>query len=117
MMIKLRYVVIFIFLGCASLHAFSATVESTTIKKLMFDEGYGEIVHIQLNQRQGEPVDCHTNVAWEYVLDISNPLGEKMYSSLLAAYAAKSNVKFVGRGDCTASPHNNTESLRRIELK
>ena len=40
-----------------------------------------------------------------------------MYSTLLAAYAAKSPVKFVGMNNCSLLPHTSTEGLRRIELK
>ena len=111
-----RYTLIsMMFFLISDVHA--ADVESTTIKRLMLDINYGEMVYIELEQRQATPIACHTNSGWEYVLDTSTPLGNKMYSMLLAAYAAKSPVKFVGMNNCSLLPHTSTEGLRRIELK
>ena len=93
----------------------AASVDNATVIRLMFDRNYGEKVYIQLDKHQASPITCHSNSSWEFVLDISDPLGKSMYSSVLALYVSGKNAEFIGTGSCGL--HDTIEDLRRIELK
>lgn len=89
-------------------------LDNAAIKKLMLDAKYGQVLYIRLDKHQTSPTECHINGAWEYVVDISTPLGEKFYSNLLTLYASGRPARFDGNGQCNF--HDGIETLRRVEL-
>jgi hypothetical protein len=98
-----------------SFSALGTTLDRATVTSLMLDRGNGHKVYIRLNSHQVQPVQCHANTSWEFVLDLSDAMGRDMYSSLLTLYATKSPGKFVGTSMCDL--HENIETLQRLELK
>lgn len=98
-----------------SFSAFGTTLDGATIKSLMLDRGNGHKVYIRLSSHQPQPVQCHTNTSWEFVLDLSDAMGRDIYSSLLTLYATGKPGRFVGTTMCEV--HDNIETLQRLELK
>lgn len=92
-------------------------IEGAKIDTLMMTSGYsGQRLFIRLDKTQSSPVGCHTNSTWQYALDMSTPLGEKMYSALLAIKVSGGLANYTGSGDvCDA--FSTVETLQRIEIK
>jgi len=112
----MTYILRVLFLSILSFKTFAAPdVNQAQIIKLMLDRGHdGERVYIKLDKRQSKSVSCHSNVSWEYVLDISDSFGKSIYSALLTSYASGKKIDYSGYGNCNL--FRSIETLRRIEL-
>jgi hypothetical protein len=112
---KLKNIMIFIVLITTGFSANSSEIDNTKITRTMMDEGYGQVLFIQVER---DPVrdgaHCHSNGTWDYVISTESEFGKQMFSQLLAAYAAGKTIKMFGKGTCLVN--SSTETLKRIEL-
>ena len=90
----------------------ASTISDVTIKMIGYDKNHPNIIFIRTSKLPStlERVACHTDTNWNYVLKLSSPLEEKMYTALLAAQASKQNLTLRGSGLCDA-PYSVIESL------
>ena len=61
------------------------------------------------------PAGCGNGGFWHYTLAIGTPVGNAMYSTLLAAYSSGVGVTLFGLDVCNED--NSVESLKTIRLK
>lgn len=111
----MKKIIASIFIAFISSESFSSAISDAVITDIMIDINHGEKAFIELDKEllSRSSAECHSSQRWEYVLDISTKLGEKIYSNLLTAYATQNKVKIEGTGDCL---HTGIEELRRLEL-
>ena len=88
--------------------------KSTVITNLMLDKQHGNKVYIQLDAPQSTAAQCHQSI-WHFVLDLSDPVGEKQFAMLLTLHASGKSARFVGNNLCEI--HNGIESLTRLEMQ
>lgn len=94
--------------GCvaALLLAFSAQVLAGyyvgKIQQLEFGPLYEDIVYVALPQESINKPDCVTNPnGYYFAFDSSTKIGEKIFSTLLAAQRSGASVSISGFGSCT----------------
>lgn len=90
----------------------TSTLENVTIKMIGYDKNIPDAVFIKTSTSPLEQTRalCHKDTNWNYVLLLSTPLEQKMYSALLTAQASKQNLTLKGSGLCNAS-YQEIESL------
>lgn len=64
------------------------------------------------------PSACNSN-AYNFTFDASTEVGKKVYAALLSAHATKTDVYFMGTGNCISKTFwtNSFEGLDYIKLK
>jgi hypothetical protein len=72
------------------------------ILRMEFGPAYGDIVHIWLPKAPDNKAECSTNLnGYYFSFDSSTKIGEKLFSTLLAAQRSDTSVFLVGTGACT----------------
>ncbi len=99
--------------GVLSISVSATTVSDAKVVRLMLDLNYPNKVYIDLDKRQPDLLQCHQNITWEYVLDISTNHGSHVYSALLAAKVSGTKIQISGNGYCNL--HHDIEDFRRLE--
>jgi hypothetical protein len=110
-MTKTFLIILMIFMP---IEVYADDITEASVISIMLDRSYGMKAYVQLSEKKlTRTTECHDNVKWEYVLDISDALGEKIYSNLLVLYSTHKRANFYGTGDCL---HEGIEELRRVEI-
>jgi hypothetical protein len=74
------------------------------IQQMEFGPLYGDIVYVALPHASSNKPDCVTNPHYYYfAFDSSTKIGEKMFSTLLAAQRSGASVTISGAGVCSLS--------------
>jgi hypothetical protein len=107
-----RFLMGWIFLTfCSS--AFSGNVLNAKIQILMIDKTLGDMVFIQASAPHPAGSACHTSTRWAFALPLVDPIDDKIYSALLAAYTERRTVNLIGSDVCDLRP--DIETLIRVE--
>ena len=108
-----KFFCLVLFAGFSSF-CFSDDIYNAKIDSIMLDKNYGLKAYIELNKDEvSRDTSCHNSARWEYVLDVSTPLGELIYSNLLVLQSTQRDAHFFGTGTCF---HTGIEELRRLEM-
>lgn len=100
--------------------AFSAQVVAGyyagKIQQMEFGPLYGDIVYVALPQASINKPACVTNPnGYYFAFDSGTKIGEKIFSTLLAAQRSGSEVRLSGTGTCTISPE--VEDIRWVQSR
>lgn len=83
------------------------------IQQMEFGPAYGDIVYVALPQASVDKPDCVTNqTGYYFAFDSGTKIGEKIFSTLLAAQRSGSSVFIRGSGACTLN--SGVEDVRWI---
>ena len=79
----------------------ASVITRTKIVQLGYDKNHQDVLFIRTETWPADQLDkiaCHTNPHWNFVLKLTTPFEEKMYSALLAAQASKQIITLKGSG-------------------
>lgn len=86
------------------------------IQQMEFGPLYGDIVYVALPQASVNKPDCVSNPnGYYFSFDSGTKIGEKIFSTLLAAQRSGSEVRLSGTGSCTISPE--VEDIRWVQSR
>lgn len=86
------------------------------IQQIEFGPLYGDIVYVALPQASVNKPGCVTNPnGYYFSFDSGTKIGEKIFSTLLAAQRSDSEVRLSGTGTCTISPE--VEDIRWVQSR
>jgi len=72
------------------------------IVRMEFGPAYGDIVHVWLPKPSDNKPECAVNAnGYYFSFDSSTKIGEKIFSTLLAAQRSNTSVFLVGTGTCS----------------
>jgi hypothetical protein len=84
------------------------------IQRMEFGPLYGDIVYVALPQTSVNKPDCVTNPhSYYFAFDSGTKIGEKIFSTLLAAQRSGASVSISGSDTCTLSA--GVEDIRWIQ--
>jgi hypothetical protein len=86
------------------------------IQQMEFGPLYGDIVYVALPQASVDKPGCVTNPnGYYFAFDSGTKIGEKIFSTLLAAQRSGAEVSLSGTGTCTISPE--VENIRWVQSR
>lgn len=87
-----------------------SVLTNVTISDIGYDKNIPDAIFIRTSAGAQDKIPCHTDGNWHYVLKLSSPLEEKMYTAIVTAQVSKQSLEMRGSGLCDAS-YNKIESL------
>lgn len=86
------------------------------IQQMEFGPLYGDIVYVALPKASTDKPACVTNSnGYYFAFDSGTKIGEKLFSTLLAAQRSAAEVSLSGTGACTFNP--GIEDIRWIQSR
>jgi len=96
---------IFVSVALAFSTAATAGYYTGKIQTLEFGPLYGDVIYVALSKASIDKPGCVTNSnGYYFAFDSGTKIGEKIFSTLLAAQRSDSEVRIRGTGTCTVSP-------------
>jgi hypothetical protein len=71
------------------------------VKEIQINKALGNVVFVQLDAMQTNPIACHTNLGWSYTLPQQSEADKKMFAVLTMAMATGQTVRIYGSGACS----------------
>ncbi len=102
-------VLVVLFSGAAS-----ATQVTGKVTLVDVSNTYPGFVFVKLESAPNPPIACQTNTAWTYTLPMNGATGQRLYATLMTAYATKASVTMFGSGTC--SDYGSIESATGVRL-
>jgi hypothetical protein len=109
-MLKKLIVAVSILMMSLSNVSWAGSVNNATITNVAILQQFGDLLFVQTNQAiNNPPTSCSNSTGFQFVVSLSNAMGQHVMAILLAARAAQNPVYIAGSGACDL--FSNVETL------